>query len=132
MKRLLLPLVFLLLTTSGCFSGSSSDVTGEKLWIYVQLNIEENDGIDSDWFYGKIDRGVYEAIQGGDTEGFMVLTELRFWSTDTQKITDYTDQSFGNTATFRREFVATMYELQGDPMKTYPADEVDFGPSDAE
>ncbi|MEM1223879.1 MAG: hypothetical protein AAGH40_14095 [Verrucomicrobiota bacterium] len=132
MKQLSLTLLFLILTVSGCFSESSSDATGEKLWVYVQLNIEEHDGIDSDWLYGKIDRGIYESIQNGNTEGFFVLTDLRFWSTETEKITDYKDHTFGNVATFRREFIASIYELQGDPMKTYPPDEVDFGDTPAE
>ncbi len=124
MKRLLLLCLFSIAAALHIHA-AEGDAPEGQVWLYLQLNVEENDLVDTSWLYGLADIDDYEALQNGDTKGYLVLRKVRYLDNQSNKITDYADKQFKNTIVIRREFIALMYELTGDPLVTYPAEQVE-------
>jgi len=120
----LLPALLTFLALGAATQAEAKYESKERIWVYLQLNIEEGDDVSAIWLYGQLNHAVYEAIQEGETEGFAVFHNVRYMDTSTNKIMPYADEQFGSIITFQRRFVALMYELKGDPLETYPPDQV--------
>lgn len=117
--KFLLPIVFLLLSM-GCDVKSevfalNTINDSEKVWVFVHLNVREEDGIESYYYYAKLSKRMYDAIASNTiNSGFLFLEDVKYWGKD-DLIYDYKDiQSWGDII-FRVEDIAKMDRVNVAP-----------------
>ncbi|MEM9226590.1 MAG: hypothetical protein AAGA45_01345 [Verrucomicrobiota bacterium] len=119
-----LPLFLLLATglfADSCQQESQQDVDEPRqIWLYIQFNVPEDDIVDSQWLYGLVENSVYQDLQDGDEHGYITLRKVRYYDADADQILEYEDGLDKGIISFRRKYVAIMYEIKDDPLEVEP------------
>ncbi len=89
----------------------------EKVWVFAQFNVkEENDGLESFFYYGKVSKKLYEAISYNEIgSGFILLKNVKFWGKK-DLIYDYKDIENSGELIFRIENIAKMKLVNIEPV----------------
>jgi hypothetical protein len=77
------------------------------VWVFAQLNVDnEADGIDSYYYYGRISESLYNRIKNNEvTRGFLLLEDVRYYSSTDDKVHPYKDDEKKGELVFRIEDV---------------------------
>lgn len=88
----------------------------ERDWVFIQINVpEENDKIDSYYYYAKVSKRQYLAIaQNKLTSGFILLKETRYWGND-DIIHAYADVEDTGDLVFRIEDIHYISLMRAEP-----------------
>lgn len=90
-------------------------VDEDTIWIFAQINVPEPGTIDDYYYYGRVQRELYEQmIDGKVTTGFILFRDVRYWNNDDQ-IEKYEDNAETGDLTFRIEHIVRMNVNKGDP-----------------
>ncbi|MCG7551531.1 hypothetical protein [Pseudoalteromonas sp. Of7M-16] len=113
--------ILLLLSLIGCDMSdevSSLDTVDdvEKVWVFAQFNVpQENDEIESYYYYGEISKRLYTSISGNKIEsGFILMSQVKYWGND-DLIHDYKNVESSGEIVFRIEDIATLNLLNMAP-----------------
>jgi len=89
---------------------------GEKVWIFAQFNIEqENNTIEDYYYFGQINASLYKKIINRKIKrGFITLKKIRYWGSD-DSVKAYTDELYADEMTFRVEDIQKMDLLKKEP-----------------
>jgi hypothetical protein len=84
-----LSLLLMLLTLAGC--NPKSEIASlntindtQKVWVFAQFNVpEEQDAIDSYYYYAHISHAMYDLIKRNELDqGFILLENVKYWGDD--------------------------------------------------
>lgn len=121
------PILLICLFVALCGAAFAKPVKAgpDEIWLSVQLNVQEDDIIDTYWYWGIVDRDVYESILDGNTDGFMTMRHVRFYSASRDKYVDYADDESNGTLSFHRSTIVYLHELRGDPLLSNMPEDTD-------
>ena len=111
----------ILIGSSGCVTDDIVDtvkqsIDEDTLWIYAQINVPEEEGIEDYFYFGRVNKGVYTKFVDHEIkDGVIVFRDVRYWNTD-NKIEVYEDAVDTGTLIFRLEDVVYLRVQKGDPL----------------
>ena len=84
------------------------------IWVYAQINVPDKEGIEDYYYYGRINKTIYEQIiDGSRTDGFILFRDLRYWSDG--EILKYEDDIDTGDMVFRIEHIMKITIEKKDP-----------------
>ena len=94
---------------------ANSDV--RKVWIFTQINVANEGGeLDSYYYYGRMSKQLYARIKDNKiTRGFLLLEEVRYYSSKDDKIHPYKDDEESGELVFRIEDIKRIQLLAKPP-----------------
>ena len=108
-------------STIGC--GAKDEITSlstlrdsKKVWVFAQFNINDENGMDSYYYYGEISKNLYETIATNNIQtGFILLENVKYWGED-DIIYDYKDEEDSGELIFRIEDIVKVDLLNKAPV----------------
>ena len=102
--------VFLTITVflTGCnleeFEAVKDNTSGEKIWVFTQINVPmQDDKFEDYYYYGKISKALYERIKSNNiNQGFILLDDVKYWGSD-DLVHEYADGENEGELVFRIE-----------------------------
>lgn len=119
MKSPYLLCIALLIGLSGCRPDYVLEVTKQSvdedtIWVFAHINVPEDEEIESYYYYGRINRPLYEQmIDGTRSKGFILFRDMRYWSGET--LVQYEDETDTGSVVFRIEHIVKIDLEKGDP-----------------
>ena len=118
LNKLVLTIIYLLIT--GCDAETiakvSQSLDSNTIWVFAQMNIPDEEGVESYYYYGRISEELHRQIIDGETEkGFILFRDVRYWGED-DKIYKYEDHIEAGDLLFRIEHIVKMDYEKGDPL----------------
>lgn len=114
--------MFILMTLFGCNVQSEVNAINSmrdtnKIWVFAQFNVqEENDGLESYYYYAQISKKLYDHISYNEIDaGFILLENVRYWGGD-DLIYDYKDIEFSGEIIMRVENIARLSLVNKEPI----------------
>jgi hypothetical protein len=104
----------------GCnVSDETRAITAEadprKVWVFVQLNVPEEDGVEDYYYYARVSQSIYERIKANDiASGFLFLDDVRYYGND-EKYHYYADEDEAGELVFRIEDIRKIDLLKKAP-----------------
>lgn len=82
----------------------NNNLSQEKVWVFAHFNVpEEDQKIDSFYYYGRISKSLYNAIKLNKIkQGFILLDDVMYWGND-DLIHEYADDELEGELVFRIE-----------------------------
>jgi hypothetical protein len=116
-----------LLVLSSCNVGDEVDALqsfkdGRKVWVFTQVNVANEGGeLDSYYYYGRVSEKLYERIKNNKiARGFLLLDEVRYYSSKDDKIHSYKDKDTSGELVFRIEDIKRIQLLAKPPPMEKP------------
>ncbi len=87
-----------------------------RVWVFAQFNVpEENDKIDSYYYYGKMSYKLYKSISNNKIhQGFIYLDDVKYWGND-DLIHNYADGEHEGDLVFRIEDIRRLKLVKTAP-----------------
>jgi|TARA_B100000745_G_scaffold277906_1_gene208595 hypothetical protein len=81
-----------------------ANMDDKQVWVFIQFNVpEENDAIESYYYYGQISGSIYRSISNNKlSRGFILLENVKYWGSD-DIIHDFADLENTGEMVFRIE-----------------------------
>lgn len=120
MPRIFLSLFISAFLISGCNQSEETPrqttKIQEKIWIFGQFNVpEEDEAIDTYWYFGRIKESEYEAISANQlTEGFLRLTNIHYWGDEAAH--PYEDDTYDGEMIFKIEDIRKITKVKRVPV----------------
>jgi hypothetical protein len=120
MNRIFFSLIFCAALMSGCNQSTNakkeSSKIQKKVWIFGQFNVpEEDEKIDSYWYFGRINESEYKAISSNQlTTGFLRLTNVHYWGDDAAHA--YEDETYEGEMIFKVEDIRKITKVKRVPV----------------
>ena len=108
MNRIFAVSILICLFLSGCKTETKHQTEATQpqkhIWVFAQFNVpEENDKIDSYWYYGRMPESLYlEIAANRKQQGFVALTQVHYWGND-DAVHPYEDEEYEGEMLFRIE-----------------------------
>jgi len=116
--RLAMIALVISIATSACSTVSSrnSERNTEWIWLYLQVNVPVDEGIESHWQYGRTDKTLYERIVSNETStGYIKLIDVRHFNDD-DKLVPYEGHIVSGVSVYRIEHIVYLEEAKCDPL----------------
>jgi hypothetical protein len=114
--------IIFLFSATGCggnqeIEAVQSNINTEKVWVFIQLNVkEENNGLESYYYYAKISKKIYQKISQNTLQnGFIFLENVKYWG-DNDLIYDYEDAENTGYLIFRIEDISKIDLIKVEPI----------------
>ncbi len=90
--------------------------SGATVWVFTQFNVpEENDSVDSYWYFGEISQALYERISSNEVHsGFVRLENVHYWGDD-DTVYEYADDDEVGELVFRIQDIKKINLLKKAP-----------------
>jgi len=107
----------------------AKNISTKKIWTFIQFNVpEENDKIDSYYYYGLISQTLYHEIRNGDVDnGFIHLEQVKYWGDD-DLIYNYADAENYGDLVFRIEDIRRIKLVKQAPKAGLGAEQFETSP----
>lgn len=88
----------------------------EKVWVYIQFNIEESGNkIDDYYYFGEINASLYSKMKTRKIQsGFIAMSNIKYWASD-DSIQSIGDEIYSNEMLFRIEDIRKVSLLSNEP-----------------
>lgn len=94
------------------------------MWIFATFNIGAVGDATYYHYFGAVRESLYQRIRDNEiNSGFITLQDVRYWN-DNDLIQAYEDDQDTGVLTFRIEQLVKLELEKGDPVNTYPAEQV--------
>ncbi|MFO6424003.1 hypothetical protein [Motilimonas sp. KMU-193] len=120
--KILILIMATFLFLSGCRVGdeietASKNVSTERVWVFAQFNVpEENDGLESYYYYGHVAKPIFDAISENQiSDGFIMLRKVRYWGDD-DRVHEYQDSQDSGNLVFRIADIRRIKQINQDPL----------------
>lgn len=90
---------------------------GSTVWVFTQFNVpEENNAIDSYWYFGEVSQALYNKISSNTVgQGFIGMKNVRYWGSEGKSIYEYADEEHSGDLVFRIEDIRRIKLLKMPP-----------------
>jgi len=86
------------------------------IWLYLQVNVPVDEGVESHWQYGRTDKDLYERIVSNETtNGYIKLIDVRHFDDD-DNLVPYEGHLVSGVSVYRIEHIAYIEEAKCDPL----------------
>ncbi|HEY9036703.1 MAG TPA: hypothetical protein VIM96_08345 [Pseudomonadales bacterium] len=113
--------VLLAVVLLGCdartdIQASDANNAHEKIWVFVQINVPEEDGgVESYYYYGQIPQKTYDGIsQNVFDKGFILLENVKYWGND-DLLHEYKDDENTGDLVYRIEDIRRIKRVHTVP-----------------
>ncbi|MCE2570963.1 hypothetical protein [Motilimonas eburnea] len=96
---------------------AAKNTSTERVWVFAQFNVpEENDGLESYYYYGNVAKPLFDAISDNQIEdGFIILKKVRYWGDD-DRVHEYQDSQDSGDLVFRIADIRRIKQIKQDPL----------------
>jgi hypothetical protein len=115
-----------LLSLIGCSAGEEIDSLrsmkdSRTIWVFAQFNVDNEDGVESYYYYGRVSETLYNRIKDNTiSKGFVLLDDVRYYSSTDDKIHPYKDDEQKGELIFRIEDIKRIQLLARPPRMEKP------------
>jgi hypothetical protein len=100
----------------GCRQISSEQISYEKTWVYIHLEIKTKIDTTNYYYYGKINQRILDKLTYSENyKSLFVLTDVRYYN-DLDELQEYEDESDEGILFFRTEDIIKIDVLKDDPL----------------
>jgi hypothetical protein len=97
---------------------------GDLVWVYIDFEMPDKDSLVYSHRFGQIGREKYEMIQANEyLSGYITLRNMRYITLQ-DSLDIWEDENDTGTITFRSEYIQLIELIKGDPILTYPKEEL--------
>lgn len=89
----------------------------ECIWVFAQINIPEKENFEDYYYFGKIEKTLYDDIINQRKEkGLILFRDLHYFN-DEDKVEKYEDDTYSGNVLFRIEHLVKVEKVKKHPLE---------------